>query len=122
MKAVVGQPNEKVVGRDGKEIVVRDDLGLTLDPAAWGNQKCKTCYGRGMVIVAKPVTKAEIAELAADNERDLANVTITNKVKGSGLYRSGKPCVCSGVRYKKMRRFVADQIAKNKVNSEIPTT
>jgi len=93
----IGPPNQESLLPNGKKIRVRDELGLSLDPKENADQKCRTCYGRGVFSAVVP-------------SRD-------GKAMGETVARS---CGCVNRVYARKRRVVERIVVSSKDKGDSP--
>ncbi len=101
----IGTPNEKAMDADGKEVKVRDDLGLSTEPKRYAAPNCKDCYGRGSVIKVRQFTAKEAIEVAKDPE--------AGPMLQGGCIRIVDVCKCATKRYAKARAQVARAVRQD---------
>lgn len=102
----IGRPKEQAL-LGNKLGLVRDDLGLSLDPMEHADPNCGTCYGRGIYV--RVVLRGQVA-----NPDDVA-------ISPDGKYRFTETCVCAKKRYARRRRLMeatAVEFAKRKREQE----
>lgn len=109
------KPNQKAVLANGDEVSVSDEIGLSLDPKAFANRKCKTCNGEGIITTVLPIDKRNPVL-----KSKLASEMLTQDKPGKFSVRETSVCVCATVRRTRaqntlMAAFVARGLATRSV-------
>lgn len=105
----LGPPKEEVT-INGATVVLRDGLGMKLDPLLYAKKKCSTCFGRGVVTQVHPVNRVR-AELAIASNP--ANATkLHQKKEGHYHEKTQHTCGCASVRYKAKHSMLGQALAR----------
>ena len=106
---------EGIAGAEGL-VVVRDELGLSLDPKDYAHRHCRYCRGNGVVTTTRPVPLDHLNKLRKENPEALKAVeTKWRKKKGKQVavghfVRSNRTCGCVEPRYQKARAKLQDAL------------